>query len=158
MSQHGVDNIMEIWAASFRCHGSDALPPFSNHQDLLDAIDRTDHGEAPWYRFSIQFSGTLPYDDPPSWMQEEYDVWFCDPRTVLTNMLKNKDFDGEFDYSPYKEFKGAKRRYQNLFSGDWAWKQAVSLFPRNSSIISDSVRMKSQKCPTPRDVCSFRSL
>jgi hypothetical protein len=41
-------------------------------------------------------------------------------------LLSNPDFDGEFDYVPYKEFEpNGDRRFQNFFSGDWVWSQAV---------------------------------
>ena len=44
-------------------------------------------------------------------------------------MLSNPDFDGEFDYSPYRDFlEEDERRYEHLMSGDWAWAQAVRHF------------------------------
>ena len=59
-------------------------------------------------------------------MDAEYDMWFRDPHTLVHNLLSNPDFDGEFDYMPYKEFEpNGDRRFQNFFSGDWVWSQAV---------------------------------
>lgn len=71
-------------------------------------------------------SGERPEQDVPPWMSADYDVWYRDPRLVAQNMLSNPDFDSEIDYQPYKEYvSGDNRRYSNLFSGDWAWNQAV---------------------------------
>jgi Plavaka transposase len=63
----------------------------------------------------------------PKWMENEYEIWFRDPRLLFKNMLANRDFNTSFDYAPFRQYDdNGNRRYENLMSGDWAWKQAVS--------------------------------
>ena len=59
-------------------------------------------------------------------MTTEYQVWYRDPRKVIHNMFANPDLVDCFDYVPYRDFMGDKRRYCDFMSGDWAWKQCVS--------------------------------
>ena len=60
-------------------------------------------------------------------MNQTYDVWYCDPRVVIKNILLNTDFNGEVDYAPHHDFlEDGSCRYKNFMSGDWAWEQAVS--------------------------------
>lgn len=92
--------------------------------ELLDAIP---HGDAPWHSFTMAYNGPLP-NNPPEWMTRRYQVFYRDARTVLLNQLANPDFDGHFDSAPYKDYKpNGKRVYQNFFSANWSWKEAVCL-------------------------------
>jgi hypothetical protein len=60
-------------------------------------------------------------------MENEYEIWFRDPRLLFKNMLANRDFHGFFDYAPFRQYDNkGNRQYEHLMSGDWAWKQAVS--------------------------------
>jgi hypothetical protein len=126
MSAGDIDFIFKLWAASLAAH--DDSPPFSNHAEMYSSIDSTPLGDLPWESFSLKYNGEIPEGDTPSWMGAEYDVWFRDPQTLIHNMLSNPDFNGEFDYAPVQEYdsKGA-HRFQNFMSGNWAWKQAVSV-------------------------------
>ncbi|KAG1852513.1 hypothetical protein F4604DRAFT_1933661 [Suillus subluteus] len=62
------------------------------------------------------------------WMEKTYTMWFCDPHTIIQNMLANPDVKDEMDYVPYREFNGegddVKRQWRNMMSGNWAWDQA----------------------------------
>jgi hypothetical protein len=63
-------------------------------------------------------------------MTADYTIWYRDPRLLFLNMLENPDFVENFDYAPLRQFNSmGSRCYQNFMSGDWAWKQAVRLFP-----------------------------
>jgi hypothetical protein len=43
-------------------------------------------------------------------------------------MVSNPDFDGEFDVAPLQEHDMAgNHRFQNFMSGNWSWKQAVTV-------------------------------
>jgi len=65
--------------------------------------------------------------DTPSWMQTAYEVWYHDPEVVVSNMLSNPDFDGQFDMRPYIELDAhGKRRWSNVMSGNIAWRRSVS--------------------------------
>lgn len=123
-----IDILLDLWAASlYKATGGDAncTPPFSDHKDLHSIIDSTELGDAPWDSFTVQFDGEIPEHNVLSWMDEKYEVWCRDPRVVMQNMLSNPDFDGEFDYSPFREYRDAKRVYRDFMSGNWAWEQAV---------------------------------
>ena len=62
-------------------------------------------------------------------MSVEYDVWFWDPLGLVHKILSNPDFRDEIDYAPVQEYSSnGVHRYQNFMSGNWAWKQAVSIF------------------------------
>lgn len=105
--------------------------PFSNATDLYKVIDATPLGGTAWESFSLQYNGDhlQDVDDVPSWMSAEYDVWFRDPRTLVHNILSNPDFKDDFDYAPFQErTSDGVHRFQNFMSGNWAWKQAVSLW------------------------------
>lgn len=125
MSNRNVDTLMELWAAEAIQDGRDA--PFEGHEDLLETIDCITHGDAPWDSFEIGYTGTLPANDIPTWMLEKYQVYHRDPREVVKNILSNRDFDGDFDYAPYREFRDNDRRWSDFMSGNWCWKQAVSI-------------------------------
>jgi hypothetical protein len=63
----------------------------------------------------------------PSWIQTSYEVWYRDPDIVVSNMLGNPDFDGQFDMCPYIELDAnGKRRWSNVMSGNIAWRRSVS--------------------------------
>ena len=129
MSQSHIDQLMNVWAASLQSADPNATPPFANHQDLLDTIDATPDGNVPWERFTVTYSGPKPTDrEPPAWMFQEYEICFRNAKKIVANMLSNRDFDGEFDYTPHKDFdQNGDRMYKNLFSADWIWLQAVIL-------------------------------
>ena len=75
----------------------------------------------------VKYCGLVPDEDAPSWMFQEHEIWYRNAKEVVANMLRNKDFDGEFDYSPYRDFdETGKRCYKDVMSGDWAWLQSVS--------------------------------
>ena len=124
MSAGNINELLELWAATLP---EDQDPPFVNKQDLYDTIDNIEIGDAPWKSFSVSFNGDLHEGDTTSWKHATYDVWYRDPRTVLHNQLKSRDFASEMDFAP-KEVRDEndKRRYTDFMSGDWAWRQAVS--------------------------------
>lgn len=125
MSASNIDTLLNLWAATLAVHNDS--PPFSNHTDLYSTIDASPLGDVAWENFSLTYNGVTPADNVPSWMSSEYDVWFRDPLKLVQNLLSNPDFDNEFDYAPLQEYDlDGKHRFQNLMSGDWAWKQAVS--------------------------------
>ena len=127
MPQGQVDQLMSLWAASLRSANKNTSPPFANHQDLLDTIDSTQDGNVPWDSFTISYSGPLPDDEePPAWMLQKHEVCFRSPKEIVKNMLSNRDFDGEFDYVPRRDYdENGDRKYTDLFTGDRIWLHAV---------------------------------
>ncbi|KAG1765633.1 hypothetical protein EDD22DRAFT_978677 [Suillus occidentalis] len=115
MSAGDIDKLMHLWGL--------------DHWDLYSTIDETPIGDVAWQSFSMKYGVDAdPASDLTPWMDATYTTWFCDPHTIIRNMLGNPDFKNEMDYVPYHEWKGqgesATRQWRNVMSGDWAWDQA----------------------------------
>ncbi|KAG2153850.1 hypothetical protein DEU56DRAFT_868451 [Suillus clintonianus] len=110
-------------AATLAKHGD--TPPFADHKDLHSVIDATELGDVPWQCFSVQYSGERPEVVPP-WMDDEFEVWYRDPRAMARNILANPSFKDEIDYVPFREYDVSDdtRRWKDFMSGDWVWQQA----------------------------------
>ena len=94
---------------------------------MYETIDSTPVGDVSWEGFTLVYDGVRPDGDIPMWMTAEYDTWFRNPRDLVHNIISNPDFEAEFDYAPLQEYTtDGVHRFQNLMSGDWCWKQAVS--------------------------------
>ena len=127
MPQQQQNELLSLWNATLKTADPNAKLPFNNSQDVINRIDEISHGEVPWDFFDLGYTGEIPDDDPPSWMQQKYRVWFRDALKEAESMLKNRDLDGKFDYVSYKEYdEDGGRRYGDFMSGDWAWKQSVN--------------------------------
>jgi Plavaka transposase len=133
MSANSIDSLSQLMRATLIAHGVQPgdIDLFERNDNLLATIDSTLVGDVPWQSFSMSYDGPLPQAQAgniPMWMTTSYDVWYRDPRELLQNMLANRDFNGEFDYVPYREFDAKKtRRWRDFMSGDWAWKEADSI-------------------------------
>lgn len=123
MSNRNTDTLFDLWAADVLHHKRQ--PPFADHDDLHEVLDSITAGDAPWHSFQVGYNGELPGTDVPNWMSGKYDVFYRDPRLVVENILANPEFDGHFDYAPYRQFADNKRRWSDFMSGNWCWKQAV---------------------------------
>lgn len=127
MSAGQIDTLLDLWAATLIQYNDS--PPFASHRDLCGTIDLTPLGDIAWESFSMSYKGVKPAENVPPWMKATYEVWFRDPRLLIHNILANPDFDGEIEYTPYRDYDDNNQRcFKNFFSGDWAWKQAVSLY------------------------------
>lgn len=124
MSAGDIDILLGLWASSLAPH--DTPPPFLDHKELYKVIDRTKLGDVNWDSFSLHYNGERPDENVPTWMTAQYDIWFRSPRYLLHNLISNPDFKDEFDYVPYRSYRGNSRDYCDFMSGNWAWKQAVS--------------------------------
>jgi hypothetical protein len=128
MSAGDLDTLLQLWAASNSPSGGE--PPFDGHENLYKMIDSIPIGGVPWQKFAVSYTGPRPDNDSDAlpWMEQAYEVYFRDPRELFLNMLSNPMFAEYVDYVPMQQFDvGGSRRYENFMSGDWAWKQAVSL-------------------------------
>lgn len=125
MSAGNIDELMNIWAATLAVHANSPL--FMKHADLYSKIDSTPLGDVVWDSFMLRYNGDRPATNVPEWMSVKYLVWFRDPRQLIKNILSNPDMDGEIDYAPLQEYDAnGNHCFQDLMSGNWAWKQAVS--------------------------------
>jgi hypothetical protein len=125
MSAGDADFLFHLWAASLAAHNE--TPPFADHTEMYETIDSTPIGDVPWESFTLEYDGVRPNHDIPLWMTMEYDVWFRNPLDLVHNIISNPDFKDEFDYAPLQEYTtDGVHRFQDVMSGDWCWKQAVS--------------------------------
>jgi hypothetical protein len=124
MSAGHIDELLQNWGSR---PGADD-PPFANHRDLYDTIDATEIGNVPWESFNVSWSGARTPGEEAPWKNEEFTVYFRDPRKVLQLQIANPDFKFEMDFAPKQVFgKGNSREYMDFMSGNWAWRQAVRL-------------------------------
>ncbi|KAJ3475789.1 hypothetical protein NLI96_g11604 [Meripilus lineatus] len=100
---------------------------YTSMKDVVDTIDNITLGDLPWSSFNVRYTGPTN-EDLPSWMRQIYTVHMRDTLAVQANFLKNEDFAAAFDYAPFRAYtpQGA-RRWSNLMSGNWAWKQAETI-------------------------------
>ena len=105
-------------------------PPFGDHKEIYQTIDATLLGDVPWDSIKLKYSGDHPDGAVPPWMDQTYEFWYRPAYAHVVRMLSNTDFNSEFDYVPYQDFlaDSNQRRYENLMSDDWAWRQAVRAF------------------------------
>ena len=123
MSAGNINELLDIWAESME-NGNDP-PPFESHEHLYQTIDATRHGDAPWNCFAVSYNGEITHPCP-SWKTDEWEVFYRDPDVVLTQMLDNPDFDGQFDYAAYVgRDKSGKRCWSDFMSGNFAYRQSV---------------------------------
>ena len=110
MSAGSIDSLSQLIHATLIAHGTDLdkINLFACNDDLLATIDATVVGDVPWQGFSMFYKGPRP-NEVPEWMTTSYDVWHRDPRQILHNLLANQDFNGDFDYAPFREFDTMKR-------------------------------------------------
>ncbi|KAF8228638.1 hypothetical protein L208DRAFT_1001051, partial [Tricholoma matsutake] len=121
MSAGDINFLLSLWGASLAIHNDE--PPFSKATHVYDTINSTPLCNVAWESFSLQYNGTQPAESVPSWMQAEYDVWFCNPHILVHNLLSNPDFKSDFDYVPFQEHTtDGVHRFQDFMSGNWAWK------------------------------------
>jgi hypothetical protein len=125
MSKSNTNHLLKLTA---EWRGATSI--FDSHDDMCGKIDATELGDAPWQNATLQYREELPDRDVPEWMTASYDLYYRDSHVVVKNILSNTTFKGGIDYVPYLEFgHRGERRYENLMSGDWAFKNAVrSLF------------------------------
>ena len=114
MSSEHIDTLFNIWATFLNPH-HDKEPPFNNHTELYNTIDSTPLGD-------------VTEGERPAWMDAEYEVWYCNPKQLIKTMLACPDFANKFNYSPFQEYNAdGNHHFQNLMSGNWAWKQVVCI-------------------------------
>ena len=87
---------------------------------MLGKIDAINEGAIPWRSFNVETS--LPNE------QVTYTAYYRDPVALIQQMLDNPELDGHFDYVPHVDLdEQGTRVWKDFMSGNWAYKQAVSL-------------------------------
>lgn len=125
MSGGNINQLLKLWRASLPPHFK---PLFKSRRNLYETIDDIPFGELGWESFTMNYphDGQVLEGARPSWMDGQYEVWHCNSLEVIETLISNPDFKDEFDYSPYQDYVDGKHCFQNLMSGNWAWRQAVS--------------------------------
>ena len=122
LSASKVDTLLDLWTQSLS--EFDAPGPMKDHRELHTLIDSSMLGDVPWQCMVTTFdkdSNALP------WTQMTYEVWYRNPEIVVSNMLANLDFNGQFDVCPYIDLdEHQRRRWGNVMSGNIAWRHSVS--------------------------------
>lgn len=124
-SQDDINQLLRIWAAKNVLEDGGTVP-YENFHQLYDTIDAIPYGDTPWHSFRVRYSGPVT-PDSPAWQQQTYVIHTRNAEAAIRMMAASDDFEGKFDYVAYEEYVGPNnRRWSNLMSGRWAYKQSVS--------------------------------
>ncbi|TEB19315.1 hypothetical protein FA13DRAFT_1821107 [Coprinellus micaceus] len=67
-------------------------------------------------------------------MTTKFELCLCDAQQVLWEQLRNTDFNGQFNSTPYQQFDSENERvFSNLMSGDWSWREATKIYENDAS-------------------------
>jgi hypothetical protein len=127
LSVSKVDVLLDLWTQSLS--ELDAPGPMRDHKELHALKDSSTLGDVPWQYMVTCFDedGEHTSSLPTPWSQTKYEVWYHNPNTVVSNMLANPDFNGQFDVRPYIDLdEHQKRCWSNVMSGNIAWRCSVS--------------------------------
>jgi len=127
LSASNIDALLDLWAQSLEGFNATQGTPFDNYEDLYGTIDSSMLGDIPWQCLVTKISDDIN-EHSPSWMQTQYKVWYHDPEAVVSAMLSNPDFNGQFDLFPYIDLDACgKRQWNNVKLGNMAWRHLVSI-------------------------------
>lgn len=126
-SQRHIDYALELLMAQAAKNHVDDDVPWKSASNMYTTIDQIQQGSNPWKTTPFRYQGPLP-SNPLKWMTRSYDLVARDIRSVLHTQIACTDFDGHWDYVPFREFNNdGDRVWTNLMSGEWAATQAVRL-------------------------------
>ena len=161
LSASNIDALLEIWAQLVEELDADQCAPFENCQDMYATINASTLGDTPWQCLVTGISDDIDKQSL-NWMQTQYKVWYCDPGAVVSVMLSNPDFDGQFDLCPYIDLDACgKRQWNNIMLGNITWQHSVSisasLLSRNMSYSSAHRMISPQLTQWPKVQCTALS-
>ncbi|KAI6106530.1 hypothetical protein EDD16DRAFT_1490579, partial [Pisolithus croceorrhizus] len=81
-----IGALLDLWGATLLEHN--VKPPFDNCHSLYNMIDSIPLGDVKWQWFKVQYTGNIPPMNPPPWMRQSYEVWYCDTWKVIHQILK----------------------------------------------------------------------
>ncbi|TBU25238.1 hypothetical protein BD311DRAFT_780434 [Dichomitus squalens] len=125
-SSGDIDQLLRILSAKrvMKTDGQESSNGFFPSTDTMyQTIDNINFGEIEWKTIKVRYTG--PMDADAHWMHEEYEFHYRAIDQVLVNTAGNAEFEGSWDYIPFEEFPSENnRRFSNLMSARFAWKQA----------------------------------
>lgn len=124
-SKARINEGLDLWlAATLKCGSSDGTP-WRNADEMYKTIDQIQQGGVGWSTVEFSYTGPKP-STPPKWMQATYQLNCRDALALVLSQLEDKEFNRQFDYTPYAEYDAAGDRVlANLMSGEWANSEAV---------------------------------
>jgi Plavaka transposase len=122
LSTTNVEDLLELWGRSLSVSGARA--PFRSCREMHAFIDSSMLGDSPWQ--CLTRVPDVVDERAPSWKRMSYEVWYRNPDAVVSAMLDNPDFNGQFDLRPYIDLSAdGRRRWSNVMSGNIAWRHCV---------------------------------
>ena len=103
-SKKQIGRGLDIWSAILLREKSNCHVPWKSAEELYQTIDSIQAGDAPWVTCEFRYGSPKPPDDILQWMQETYKLSTCNVLHIVELQLANPEFDGNFDYLPYKEY------------------------------------------------------
>ncbi|KAN0129101.1 hypothetical protein V8E53_013097 [Lactarius tabidus] len=131
-SAEDIQKGLDLWRATVARYRTDPDScnevPWHNARDMYDTIDSITVSGVGWTTHRLSYRGPRPSGMVPRWMQESYELNVRDVLSVFEEQLASKEFDGQFEYTPYEEYdeKGS-RVYCNFMSGNWAFREADTI-------------------------------
>ncbi|KAJ7668865.1 hypothetical protein B0H17DRAFT_1209910 [Mycena rosella] len=118
-NKHQTDSHPKINGRPCNAEGN-YLPPHSPPPPLASPSSQAPGSWEPFKsrtEFDFTYFHFVQAQSPASTINTVLDLWAA--------QLATTDFKGQISYAPHRQFNGeGKRVWSNLFSGDWAWKQA----------------------------------
>ncbi|KAH9060394.1 hypothetical protein EDB83DRAFT_2292370 [Lactarius deliciosus] len=121
-----VQQGLDLWRATVLMYQADPNScdgvPWKSATEMYGTINSILVGGVSWTTYQLSYSRPQPTRTLPQWMQETYELNVRDVLSVFEEQLASKEFDGDFEYTPYEEYnKMGSRIYSNLMSGIWAF-------------------------------------
>ncbi|TBU36576.1 hypothetical protein BD309DRAFT_995548 [Dichomitus squalens] len=125
-SSSDINQLLRILSAKrvIKTNGEESSNRFFASPDTMyHTIDDIGYGNIEWKTVKIRYTGPLELD--AHWMHDEYEFHYRDMEQAMVNMAGSAEFDNSWDYVPFEEFSSENnRRFSNLMSARFAWKQA----------------------------------
>ncbi|KAF8262141.1 hypothetical protein EI94DRAFT_1773267 [Lactarius quietus] len=128
-SAEDIQQGLDLWRATVLRYRADLdNVPWQNAKDMYETIDSIKVSGVDWMTHRLTYSGPWPSGTVPHWMQESYELNLRNLFSVFEGQLALKEFDGQFEYTPYEEYdKDGSRVYSNLMSGNWAFREVDTI-------------------------------
>ena len=122
LSSRNIDSLLELWSQSMDGIG---LAPFEDHRSMHVAINLSTLDDIPWQCLITGFSENVG-EGVPNWMHTTYKIWYCNPDAVISTMLADPGFNGQFDLCVYISLNSkGEHSWDNVMSGNIAWWHSV---------------------------------
>jgi hypothetical protein len=93
---------------------------------MYNIIDLSVLSDIPWQCLITELSDNAT-ERSPSWMWTCYEIWHCNPKAVVSAVLANPNFAGQFNLCPYINLDAnGKHQWSNVMSRNLAWQRCVS--------------------------------